>query len=340
MSPKNLLLLTILSITSFTVSSQTQVADYLNINSGNGKGIRFWNGNESYKISMGNTSEYKFGSVTDYSIKFSMNSDITRGWTWGVTGLTPVASLNTQGKLHLASDLSTLGKIGVGTTSPSALFHLNRTNTASGNNDYTFKITAYCNDCSGSTWYPFYIAGYNQNVGIGVVGGEESFANDPYNFQSSKLKVATTMAVYQRTSSTLHYVRISANNGNSIVTNADADALWIKKDDNALQNLAVEKLYAREVEVTSGTYQFPDYVFEDSYDLLSIDELDSYIQENKHLPNIPSAKEVEETGLKLGEMNIKLVEKIEELTLYIIELKKQNDLLAEKVEALENSQKK
>ena len=62
----------------------------------------------------------------------------------------------------------------------------------------------------------------------------------------------------------------------------------------------------------------PDYVFKEGYDLKSLKEVQNYIQEHGHLPNIPSAKEMEVNGVQLGEMNMKLLEKIEELTLYIL----------------------
>jgi hypothetical protein len=80
---------------------------------------------------------------------------------------------------------------------------------------------------------------------------------------------------------------------------------------------------------------FPDYVFSKEYELLPLPELETYIKENKHLPNMPTADEVECDGLDLGEMNRLLVEKVEELTLYLIELQKQQVLLQEKVNALE-----
>ncbi|MEX2590305.1 MAG: hypothetical protein WD334_08865, partial [Chitinophagales bacterium] len=90
------------------VNGTVRADDHISLSSGNGKGFRFWNSN-NYKISMGNTSEYQYGNVSDYSIKFSMNNDATRGWTWGVDGNTPVAAMNTQGNLELASDLTVNG---------------------------------------------------------------------------------------------------------------------------------------------------------------------------------------------------------------------------------------
>lgn len=87
--------------------------------------------------------------------------------------------------------------------------------------------------------------------------------------------------------------------------------------------LAVEgTIGTREIKVTSVT-PFPDYVFKSDYTLRSIRDVENYISKYQHLPGIPSAKEVEDAGgFELGEMNKKLLEKVEELTLYIIELNK------------------
>jgi hypothetical protein len=70
---------------------------------------------------------------------------------------------------------------------------------------------------------------------------------------------------------------------------------------------------------------WPDYVFEEDYKLLSLDSTASFIEENKHLPNVPSSKELEKTGLDVEEMMTIQMKKIEELTLHLIEMKKQLD---------------
>jgi len=90
----------------------------------------------------------------------------------------------------------------------------------------------------------------------------------------------------------------------------------------------------KQVIVTNSDWA--DYVFEDSYKLISLNDVEQYIKENKHLPNIPSAKEIEEKGISIGEIQKKQMEKIEELTLYIIE---QNHLIKElesRIDKLEN----
>ena len=76
---------------------------------------------------------------------------------------------------------------------------------------------------------------------------------------------------------------------------------------------------AKEVKVESSNW--PDYVFTEDYDLPSLEEVQKHIDKNGHLFNIPSALEIKTNGLELGEMNRLLLEKIEELTLYILENK-------------------
>ncbi|WP_443938794.1 hypothetical protein [Pedobacter sp. MW01-1-1] len=77
---------------------------------------------------------------------------------------------------------------------------------------------------------------------------------------------------------------------------------------------------AREIKVE--TTNWPDYVFEGDYKITSLQDLEKYIKVNKHLPDMPSAKEVESNGLVLGEMNKALLKKVEELTLHLIDLSK------------------
>ena len=79
------------------------------------------------------------------------------------------------------------------------------------------------------------------------------------------------------------------------------------------------------------TSTWADFVFKDNYKLPSIDELEDFISKNKHLPGIPSEAEVKEKGVSVGSISSKLLQKIEELTLYVIDLKKENDSLKAQV---------
>ncbi len=92
------------------------------------------------------------------------------------------------------------------------------------------------------------------------------------------------------------------------------------------------KIRAHEIKVYTG---WADYVFADNYELLTLEETEAYINENKHLPGIPSAKEVEANeGVNVGEMQKLQMAKIEELTLYMIAMKKELEKLKEENEQL------
>ena len=89
---------------------------------------------------------------------------------------------------------------------------------------------------------------------------------------------------------------------------------------------------AKEIKVEAD---WSDFVFEDDYNLKSLDEVEAYIVQNKHLPEIPTEAEVQEKGINLGEMNAKLLQKIEELTLYVIDQNKEIKSLKKKIHNLQ-----
>jgi len=93
------------------------------------------------------------------------------------------------------------------------------------------------------------------------------------------------------------------------------------------------KVKCQEVEV--AVTPWPDHVFKTGYSLLPLNEVEAYISANKHLPGVPSEEEVASNGVNVGKMNATLLQKIEELTLYMIDLKKDNDALKARVSNLE-----
>ena len=101
-------------------------------------------------------------------------------------------------------------------------------------------------------------------------------------------------------------------------------------------------VYSHEINVRIPT-SFPDYVFDDDYDLMSLVSLEKYINKNKHLPNIPSASEIEREGLNIARFQYLMVEKVEELTLYSIgvdqknkRLQNENEILKKRLDKLES----
>jgi len=93
------------------------------------------------------------------------------------------------------------------------------------------------------------------------------------------------------------------------------------------------KINCKEIEVTLTGWA--DHVFNQDYKLRSLYDVENFIAQNKHLPDVPSATEVISKGSNLGEMDAILLQKIEELTLYMIDLKKENDQLKDRLSKIE-----
>ena len=107
--------------------------------------------------------------------------------------------------------------------------------------------------------------------------------------------------------------------------------------DNPTAKLHVNgNILASEVTVSTTANNFPDYVFKPDYNLISLEEVEAYVKANSHLPEVPSAEEVEANGHKLAEMNLLLLKKIEELTLYVIRQEKEIKAMKEQIENLNN----
>lgn len=135
------------------------------------------------------------------------------------------------------------------------------------------------------------------------------------------------------------------NGGASIILGSDQSPILIAKDNNTVGigtdciptdgTLAVNgKIYATALQLkltVNGC--FPDYVFEPSYKLMSLKDMGIFIQKNKHLPGIPTAAEVEANGVDVMDLNVKMLEKIEELTLHLIQME-------EKIKSLESQLQK
>ncbi|OQX76264.1 MAG: hypothetical protein B6D61_09055 [Bacteroidetes bacterium 4484_249] len=105
--------------------------------------------------------------------------------------------------------------------------------------------------------------------------------------------------------------------------------------DEALAKLTVKgNILAKEVKVKLNAGGGADFVFDNDYKLPDLKETEDFVLMNKHLPDIPSADEMVEQGIDLGDMQIKLLQKIEELTLYVIELKKENEVMKGEIQKL------
>ncbi|MDY0929572.1 hypothetical protein [Chryseobacterium sp. CFBP8996] len=124
---------------------------------------------------------------------------------------------------------------------------------------------------------------------------------------------------------------LSLNYNNDFTGGTKIGSTFLVKGDNAsLQG----KLEAKEIKVTLTPTA--DFVFAEDYDLPKLEDIEKHIKEKKHLPEIASAKQMEKEGVNVGEFQIKLLQKIEELTLYTIE---QNKLVKEQQKRIETLEK-
>ena len=102
------------------------------------------------------------------------------------------------------------------------------------------------------------------------------------------------------------------------------------------ENINAKEIKAKDIEVDDVKVKSDgaDFVFDDNYEMKTLYELEHYINENNHLPDIPSANEMQTNGVSVSEFQTKLLQKIEELTLYMIEMKKENEQLKKQLSQL------
>ena len=178
------------------------------------------------------------------------------------------------------------------------------------------------------------------NVGIGtttpnmplVIKGDGSANavgfNDAANVQRGSIFVSS--ATLGLNASTKLYLTA---NGLGITVDTSGN-VGIGTTDPGAYKLAVKgKIHAEEVVVDTG---WADFVFKKDYDLMPLEKVARHIEEKGHLPGIPTEREVKENGVSIGQIQSKLLQKIEEMTLYVIDLKKENEQLKERISLLEN----
>ncbi len=175
------------------------------------------------------------------------------------------------------------------------------------------------------------------------------------NYQSTPEINVTNIGLGSLTESDTRVIirgRTSDNTMNALkIVNWNNQALFIVRNDGYIsfgpeiydialppefdRRLSVDgQIVAKDIIVTLSDWS--DFVFEDGYNLQSLEEVEQFIKDNKHLPKIPSAMDVESNGINVGDMQAKLLQKIEELTLYMIQMKKENDELKNRINKLEN----
>lgn len=213
------------------------------------------------------------------------------------------------------------GNVGIGITSPEAKLHVAGT--------FLSDDPNYTNDWNTIWQTGFFQASDKPNApepthwfwGINM-GHSSNHATYRYGGQLVIRNSSTTPTMYFRArdvNGTGTWAKVLHSVGNQAI---DGD-LCVNGNINA-----------KRIDITA-TVPCSDFVFEEDYNLRSLSEVEAFVKENKHLPEVPSAAEFKENGYSVGEMDDILLRKVEELTLYIIEQQKLIEQLQEKVETLE-----
>jgi hypothetical protein len=170
------------------------------------------------------------------------------------------------------------------------------------------------------------------NVGIGVQPSSTSFLNISAGANTSNADLIVVGSNNYPNALKIDYKGVALFN----VTGTSGSLFKIKNQGIDLFAVRYDGVaFAREVVVTLSS--FPDYVFANDYKLISLKEVKKYINLNNKLPHMPSAKEVNENGASLGEIQKITVEKVEELFLYVIQLEEKIEILNNKLKDFENA---
>jgi len=322
--------------------------NYYGVTPGDGFGVRFWD-HDVYKIHMGNGTEYHFGPVTDYSIKVNMNETLGRGWTWGIAGQTPIAAISNTGHMKIAGNFLTNGHLDI---APSFYTSQGTIIVRPGDTGYEGGELVLAGSQTYNSWsvdnngghLRFHHSGNeyfrmhsNGNLGLGTTGPSAKLhvVNQNTDSGGNTFILGPTNQSNLRLGYHQDYSWIQSHGGKPLILNSFGNNVAIGTiSPSPGYKLTVKgSIHAQEVKLDLNV-PGPDYVFAPDYPLVSLEDTKAYIEQNKHLPGMPSSDEMQQNGVNLLEMNMKLLEKVEELTLHLIEQKERIELQSQRISEL------
>jgi hypothetical protein len=315
----------------------------------------------------GNDISYSVGKVGIGTAspleQLHVNGTVLSNQSTTLTGVFASANTNNLSLRTNTTDrvtvLNSTGFVGIGTNAPSELLHVsgnvlaNQLTASSG----AINSSAPSLNLQTSGVNRLSVTGATGNVGIGTATPEDKLQITGGNLV---LDNANTPSIFTGTGATEHnrYLQILNSPGQQTASGLKAGGILVAdvhsyanpgKNDLIIKGrvgvgtplttnpnnytLAVNgSIGAKDVRVEKTSTTWPDYVFDTKYELPSLTDVAAYINTNKHLPEVPSAEEVEKNGHSLGDMDAILLKKVEELTLYIIKQQQEIDTLKKKLD--------
>jgi len=286
------------------------------------------------------------GSVAQKRVKLEDGSNAESLYYYN--GNLGVSFINPLGKLNVYSNSQT------GATTNSLVFGSNSADISSmfkvtnhGQYKYSMSIGSYWGETKG-TDVSNMLTFKNRSIGIGVsdpTGGLHIYSNSYTGKTTNSLVFGSNSgdisSMFKITNHGAYKYSMSIGSYWGDTKGVDVPGILTLKN-NRVGILSQNPAYALDVYGTIRTKELivdmkgaPDYVFKSGYNLRSIKDVDRFIKKNEHLPDMPSAREFEESGVAQSEMNKKLLQKIEELTLYVIKINQKNEVLQKRVDELE-----
>jgi hypothetical protein len=297
-----------------------------------------------------------YGSAYNSGVNyFQLETELLGAATAANTGQTAVRApfliggyylrINTGATSTEAARFDYTGNLGLGTTAPTAKLHVNGTVRFAGLTTISSPVNVLVSDASGNV---FYATPSSLGTSIGSVnawafnGSAVSSIQNIGTTTSYDLPFITANTERMRIKSTGNIIINSTTDNGSLLqvngTGYFSSSLVIGATPGTATSpyaLAVNGSAVFTKAVVKLNSSWPDYVFSPAYSQLSLDEVERYVNQNRHLPDIPSTAEVEKDGIDLGSNQALLLKKIEELTLYAIEQNKKAEQQDKKIKELE-----
>ena len=296
-----------------------------------------------YDLDAGNPGDLRIGNGT-YNMRIGVgtsgaNAGIVRMYSQGGglflgTNNTPHLTITTLGNVGIGTPtpLNRLRIVGNVTTAPVVSVH----NSYSGSSDVR-AIEAFSTPGAGYGIGGYFVGGYK---GIQVTGQGTTFTGTTIALEASATgsTAGTRTGILGRaTGGTINWAGYF-DQGHVYVTNELRIGSEAQSGVPGYKVAIDGKIIAEELRVQLSA-DWPDYVFNPEYELMPLSDLERAIRRDHHLPGIPNATEVAENGILVGDMQARMMEKIEELTLYIIDLEKQNKDMNQRIARLESNPK-